>query len=91
MTDLSSPVAIKAKGILFLLLGVISAVLAWREHPTLKLAALMVLAIWSFCRFYYFAFYVSENYVDSKFRFAGLWAFTIYLLRGKREGDRKAE
>ncbi len=56
MTDLSSPVAIKAKGILFLLLGVISAVLAWREHPTLKLATLMVLAIWSFCRFYYFAF-----------------------------------
>jgi hypothetical protein len=87
MTDLSSPVAIKAKGFLFLLLGVVSAVLVWLECPTLKLAGLLVLAIWSFCRFYYFAFYVIEKYVDSKFRFAGLWSFAMYLLRNKHPGS----
>jgi hypothetical protein len=84
LTDLSSPAAIKAKGLLFLLLGSVAALLAWLEQPTLKLAGLLLLAIWSFCRFYYFAFYVIEKYVDSNFRFAGLWSFAIYLLRGKR-------
>jgi hypothetical protein len=85
MTDLSSPAAIKAKGLLFLLLGAASAALVWLEHPTLKMAALLGLAIWSFCRSYYFAFYVIERYVDSKFRFAGLWSFAVYLLTRKRE------
>jgi len=84
MTDLSSPSAIKAKGLLFLLLGVASAVSTWLEHPTVKVAVLLTMAIWSFCRFYYFAFYVIEKYVDAKFRFAGLWDFATYLLRGKR-------
>jgi hypothetical protein len=84
MTDLSSPAVIKAKGLLFLVLGAVSAVLAWLECPTLKVAGLLALAIWSFCRFYYFAFYVIEKYVDSKFRFAGLWSFAMYLLRHKR-------
>jgi len=85
MTDLSSPAAIKAKGLLFLFLGVASVVLAWLEHPTLKMAVLLGLAVWSFCRFYYFAFYVIEKYVDSKFRFAGLWSFALYLLGSKRK------
>ena len=81
MTDLSSPVAIKLKGLLFLLLGIFSAVLVWLESPTFKVAALLALAIWSSCRFYYFAFYVIEKYVDSQFRFAGLWSFAKYLIR----------
>ena len=85
MPNLSSPATIKAKGLLFLFLGVVSAVLAWLEHPTAKLAGFLALAIWSFCRFYYFAFYVIEKYVDSKYRFVGLWSFAIYLLRRKRE------
>ena len=85
MTELSSPAAIKAKGLLFLVLGAASATLAWLEHPTLKLAALLGLAIWSFCRFYFFAFYVIEKYVDAKFRFAGLWSFARYLLGSKRK------
>ncbi len=84
MTELSSPAAIKAKGLLFLVLGAASATLAWLEHPTLKLAVLLGLAIWSFCRFYYFAFYVIEKYVDPKFRFAGLWSFARDLLGSNR-------
>jgi len=83
MIDLSNPAAIKAKGLLFLFLGMVSGVLVWLECPSLKVAVLLALAIWSFCRFYYFAFYVIEKYVDSNFRFAGLWSFARYLLRSK--------
>ena len=55
---------IKLKGMLFLLLGLLSAAFLFVEHPTLSAAFLMVVAVWSFCRFYYFAFYVIEHYVD---------------------------
>lgn len=83
MKDLTSPFWIKFKGILFLLVGIVSAVLLWLENPTWKTALFLTLAIWCFCRFYYFAFYVIEKYVDGKFRFAGLWDFFCYLMRGQ--------
>ena len=57
MKDLG-PTGIKAKGILFLLLGLAAAALLVLENPTWKTAGLVALAIWCFCRFYYFAFYV---------------------------------
>lgn len=75
MKDLSDPFWIKLKGGLFLLLGVFSAVLILIELPSVKLAALLALAVWSFCRFYYFAFYVIEHYVEPGYRFSGLWSF----------------
>jgi hypothetical protein len=80
---MKDPFWIKFKGILFLMVGLISAVLLWLEHPTWKTALFLSLTIWCFCRFYYFAFYVIEKYVDGKFRFAGLWDFFCYLIRGK--------
>jgi hypothetical protein len=45
----------------------------------------LALSVWCFCRFYYFAFYVIEHYVDPGYRFAGLWSFVRYLWvkRGK--------
>jgi len=61
MKDLTSPAWIKAKGILFLLVGVLAATLLIAESPTWKTAGLLALAIWCFCRFYYFAFYVIEH------------------------------
>lgn len=54
------------------------------ETPTLKVALLMGIAIWCFCRFYYFTFYVIEHYVDADFRFAGLGSFVKYLLDRKK-------
>jgi hypothetical protein len=83
MKDLTSPTWIKLKGVLFLLLGLASAGLLVLEHPTWKVAALLALAIWCFCRFYYFAFYVIEKYVDPGYRFSGLWSFVCYLVRGR--------
>ena len=46
---------------------------------------LLGVAIWSFCRAYYFAFYVIERYVDPSFKFSGLFSVLKYLAarRGK--------
>ena len=84
MKDLTNPVWIKAKGLLFLLLGFLSAALMFLERPTLKVALLLIVAVWSFCRFYYFAFYVLERYVDPSYRFSGLASLAHYLLRNPR-------
>jgi hypothetical protein len=83
MADLKSPTLIYLKGLLFLLAGLVAAGLLLVEAPTLKVAALLAIAIWSFCRAYYFAFYVIEHYVDPGYKFAGLGSFAIYLIRGK--------
>jgi len=79
MKDLTSATWIKVKGILFLLLGIAAATLLVLEHPTGKVGLLLVLVSWCFCRFYYFAFYVIEQYVDTGYKFFGLWSFTKYL------------
>jgi hypothetical protein len=46
---------------------------------------LLLLTVWAFCRFYYFAFYVIEHYVDSTYRFAGLLSFLQYAIHKRRE------
>ena len=86
MKDLTNPGWIKLKGALFLLLGTAAAVLLWLEQPTLKVASLLGLSIWCFCRFYYFAFYVIEHYVDPGYRFSGLWSFLRYLMARRTAG-----
>jgi len=81
MKELTDARWIKWKGILFLAVGLLAAILLLLELPTLKTALLLVIAIWCFCRFYYFAFYVIERYVDPEFRFSGLWMFARYLFK----------
>jgi len=85
--DITSPKLIVAKGFLFLLAGVLAAAALLLEYPTLKVAFLLGLAVWCFARFYYFAFYVIEHYVDSSHKFAGLGPFALYMLRRWRRGD----
>ena len=84
MKDLSSPFWIKLKGILFLLIGITTAVLIFLDNPKWQTAILLALAIWSFCRFYYFAFYVIEKYVDSTYKFSGLFDFVKYFFQRRR-------
>ena len=67
------------KAALFLIIGILSSVLILVEMPDLRVAVLLVLAIWSFCRAYYFAFYVIEHYTDPSFRFSGLISALRYL------------
>ena len=52
-----------------------------RKSPGFAVTVLLALAIWSLCRFYYFAFYVIEKYVDSKYKFSGLIDFAKYVFR----------
>lgn len=79
--DLTNPRLMYLKGFLFLLIGCVSVSLILLETPTLKVAALLALAVWGFCRAYYFAFYVIGKYVDPSYRFAGLISFVRYLLK----------
>ena len=85
MKDIAHPGWIKAKGILFLLLGIAAAALLWLEHPTWKVALLLALTVWGFCRSYYCAFYVIEHYVDATYKFSGLGSFVRFLIQARRD------
>jgi hypothetical protein len=84
MGDLKDPRLIYLKGFLFLVAGLAAAGVILVESPTIRTAFLLGVAIWSFCRLYYFMFYVIEKYVDSRYRFAGIHSFLLYLLRERR-------
>ena len=87
MRNLTNPAWIKVKGALFLLLGLLSSALIFLQRRTLQDCLLLIIAIWAFCRFYYFAFYVIEHYVDPSFRFTGLLSFARYLLHRRPTKD----
>ena len=72
------------KGALFLVIGTVSAALLLAESFSWNKAVLLVLIIWSFCRAYYFAFYVLERYVDPGFKFSGLGSLLAFLWRRKK-------
>jgi hypothetical protein len=84
MADLRNPRWIYAKGWGFLLIGLLSAALLLAETPSIRQALLLAICVWACARFYYFAFYVIEHYVDPSYKFAGLWSFVIYLLRRRQ-------
>ena len=84
MRDITNPKVLFLKGFLFLFAGLLASALLVLEHPTLKVALLLALAVWCFARFYYFCFYVVQHYADPGYRFSGLWSFTLYLLRRRR-------
>ena len=81
MRDIKSPKIIWLKGIVFVLMGIAASALLVMEAPTLRVAILLAVTIWAFCRAYYFAFYVIERYVDPSYRFSGLMSFVAYALR----------
>jgi hypothetical protein len=84
--DLRSPGLMYLKAALFLLAGSVSAgTLLW-ESPTLRSAFLLAVAIGSFCRLYYFAFYVIERWIVPGYHFAGLGSFVLYLLQRRGAG-----
>jgi hypothetical protein len=84
--DLKSPWLIHAKGILFLVLGLAAAVLLLVQMPTLRTAVLLGTAVWAFCRFYYYLFYVLERYLGREERFSGVFDAVRFLVCGaKRE------
>ena len=76
--DIRSVRWLYAKAILLILVGVLASVLLLLDSPHLRTAVLLGIAIWGFCRAYYFAFYVIQHYADREFRYAGLIAFLRY-------------
>ncbi len=88
MKDLRNKNIIYLKGLLFLLIGIISSLVILIEHPTVKTALLLVIAVWAFARAYYFAFYVIEHYVDASFKFSGLLSFIKYICSKDNKADK---
>ena len=85
--DITHPRVLYLKAGLFLLGGVLASAIILIEHPSWKLAGLLLLSVWCFARAYYFAFYVIQHYADPSYRFAGLGSFVRYVLRAK--GNRR--
>ncbi len=81
MTDINNPRLLYLKGLLLLLGGGLAAGLLLYDSPSIRTAILLAIAVWCFCRSYYFAFYVVEYYVDANYRFAGLGSFIAYIAR----------
>ena len=79
MQDLKNPNLIILKGILFLLLGFLASGILVFQTWRIDVFILLLIAIWAFCRFYYFAFYVIQHYVDDNYRFDGLYSALKYL------------
>ncbi len=82
--DIASPKVLKFKGVLFLLLGILSGTLLLLPQFDIRQLLLFVISVWSFCRAYYFCFYVIHHYIDPQFRYAGLISAFQYLQRMKR-------
>jgi len=81
--DLKDPRWIHLKGWLFFLLATLASVGLLIENPSWQNFVLVGIALWSACRWYYYAFYVIEKYVDPGFKFAGIGSFLRYII-GKK-------
>jgi len=79
--DLTSARLMYLKAGLFVLSGLLASSVILLDHPSLKVEALLGLAVWSFARAYYFAFYVVEHYIDPTHRYAGLLPFLRHLFK----------
>ncbi|MEM9251349.1 MAG: hypothetical protein AAGB29_03270 [Planctomycetota bacterium] len=83
--DIRSTRLLMAKGVLFVVLGLIAGGTLIALHPSLAAVALLLIAVWAFCRAYYFAFYVIEHYVDPGYRFDGVLSAVRFLWRRRRD------
>ena len=84
MRDLTDKRWIYGKGFVFLVTGSIAILILIMKHPEPETVILIAIAVFSFMRFYYFAFYVISNYVDGRYRFSGIISFFRYFLTRNR-------
>lgn len=82
--DITNPKLMYLKAGLFLISGLFAVVGIILDHPDFRTIALLAIAVWSFCRLYYFMFYVIEKYIDPEYRFAGIYSFLVYLATRNR-------
>ena len=83
MSNIQDPRLLWLKGGLFVLLGMISLGMVVLLSGSFSVVLATLIAIWAFCRAYYFAFYVVERYIDRRYRFAGLTSVLNYWLSAK--------
>ena len=91
-TDIQSPGLLYFKGALFGIITIMTAaLLLLTDHLGYKTMLLLV-CIWSSCRFYYFFFYVLDHYVGGE-KNAGIYAMLLKMLRKRRkmDGSRQAD
>lgn len=84
MPDLKSPRLMYAKAAVLVFAGLCAAANLLLLAPSWRVAVLLGVAVWAFCRAYYFFFYVIERWIDPGFRFAGLGGALVYVIRRAR-------
>ena len=85
MGDIKRVWLLYLKGFLLFLTGFISSLLLVLLNLNFKALVLILLAIWGFCRAYYFAFYVIQHYIDPSFRYSGLIDFAKYQIKRRNK------
>jgi hypothetical protein len=83
--DIKSPRVLKLKGFLFAAIGLISAGMLIARDPAWQTVLLCGLTIWAWCRFYYFLFYVLENYAGRTRPYAGVLDALKSFFRSDRD------
>jgi hypothetical protein len=87
--DIKSSRLLYIKAFLFLSLGLGSAACLIMRQPDWQTIFLVLAAVWGFSRFYFFAFYVLENYIDDDYKFSSLSHFFVYIMRKKKDDEPK--
>tara|TARA_B100000212_G_scaffold328674_1_gene293144 strand:- start:735 stop:998 length:264 start_codon:yes stop_codon:yes gene_type:complete len=85
MKDINKVWLLYLKAFLLFLTGFISSILLVVLNFNVKTIVLLLLAIWGFCRAYYFAFYVIQHYIDPTFRYSGLIDFAKYKMKRRNK------
>ncbi|MEJ6578398.1 MAG: hypothetical protein QNL33_17815 [Akkermansiaceae bacterium] len=88
LSDDLSPRWIVVKGLLFFLILLAASVLVVVLDERWPRVVALLCVIWSSARLYYFFFYVIEQYLDSSFRFSGLWSAVQFLLQRRKGGPK---
>ena len=83
MRDIKSIKLLYFKGFLFLFGCAAASAALFVDSPSIKTAVLICIAVWFSARFYYFLFYVIENYIDKDFKYIGLYSFIKYIAQKK--------
>jgi len=81
LKDINKVWLLYLKAFLLFLTGFISSIFLVFLNFNFKTIVLLLLAIWGFCRAYYFAFYVIQHYVDPNYKFSGLIDFANYSIK----------
>ena len=89
LKDINKVWLLYLKAFLLFLTGFISSILLVLLNFNFKTIVLLLLAIWGFCRAYYFAFYVIQHYVDPNYKFSGLIDFAKYSIKNGKSNLQK--